>query len=446
MPDHDTTDHAVTNATDPDHITEYGEPTDISADVRRKLAESRAATYELKGGHPVNERIDLQDGRWYAEHLHEDQTWMRANAPVYHDPNSDLWAINGYEDLRRVSTDPSTFSSFHGIRPRTGHLPMMISFDDPEHRQRRGIVSQGFTPRRVKDQEADVAALCHELLDRVIENGSCDFVGEVAKWLPLIIIGDMLGIAREDGEKLLWWSDQLIKATTGEVADAEEATAAFVEYMNYQRAVIVDRRENPRDDLISTLVHAEVEGVSLTDDDLIFESLLILVGGDETSRHVVSGGMLQLIRHPDQLAALREDRSLLPAAIEEMLRWVTPIKTMSRMVTADTQVGGQTIPAGDEVLLMYSSANRDETVFDDPFTFDIRRSPNRHLAFGQGPHFCMGASLAKVELTKMFDAVLDRMHDIELTVDESELQWRASSFISGLEHLPITFTPGPKYA
>lgn len=431
-------------ATGPAATTERAGATDITSDVHRRLVETRATTFSSKGTHPINERIDLVDGRWFATHLHEDQTWMRENAPVYHDPNSDLWAITTYEDLRNCSTSPSTFSSFHGIRPKTGHLPMMISFDDPEHRQRRSIVSQGFTPRRVADQEADIRRLCHELLDAVIESGSCDFVGDVAKWLPLIVIGDMLGIEREDREKLLWWSDELIKATTGEVADAEEATAAFVEYLNYQRAVIEDRRENPRDDLISTLVHAEVDGVSLTDDDLIFESLLILVGGDETSRHVVSGGMLQLLLHPEAMADLRADRSLLPAAIEEMLRWVTPIKSMSRMVTEDIEVGGQAIPAGDEILLLYSSANRDASVFDDPFTFDIRRSPNKHLAFGQGPHFCLGSSLAKLELVGMFDAVLDRMHDVELAVDPDKLEWRPSSFISGLEHLPITFTPGKR--
>ena len=416
----------------------------ISEEYRRQLRDLQDMEFEPKGDHPVNERINLMDGRWYATHLTEDSTWMRENAPVYHDPHTDVWAITTYDDVRRVSTDTVTFSSDNGIRPKTGHLPMMISMDPPEHRLRRNLVSAGFTPRRVADQEQDLTRLCHQLVDEVIERGECDWVTDVAQWLPLIVIGWALGIDESDRERLLYWSDQLLKSTTGQLEDADEATAAFAAYAEYQAGVIADRRANPRDDLVSTLIAAEIDGEKLSDDDLLYELLLILVGGDETTRHVVSGGLLQLVKNPDVLQELREDRSLLPGAVEEMLRWVTPIKTMSRTVTTDVEVGGQTIPAGDELLLLYSSANRDASVFDDPFAFDIRRDPNRHLAFGQGPHFCLGNALARLELTAIFEVVLDRLHDIELTVDESELEWRPSSFISGLESLPIRFTPGPR--
>lgn len=415
--------------------------TSIRAEARRKLAEARATTFAPKGSHPVREEIDLLDGRWYATTHHEDLAWMRSAAPVYHDPNSDVWAVTRYDDIREVSTDPGTFSSYHGIRPKTGHLPMMISFDDPEHRTRRGLVSTGFTPRRVAEREESIRALCHDLVDDVIADGRCDWVGDVAAWLPLIVIGDMLGIAREDRGKLLEWSDQLLKSTTGDLEDQDEATAAFEEYVVYQSAIIEDRRQNPQDDLVSTLIEAEIDGERLSDDDLLYESLLILIGGDETTRHVLSGGMLQLIRHPGALAAIRRDPGLIPTAVEEMLRWVSPIKSMSRTTTRDVELGGETIPAGDELLLMYASANRDEAHFEAPFTFDIHREPNRHLAFGQGPHFCLGASLARLELKCMFEVVAERLHDLELAVDEDDLEWRPSSFISGLERLPITFTP-----
>ena len=189
------------------------------------------------------------------------------------------------------------------------------------------------------------------------------------------------------------------------------------------------------------LTQAEVDGERLDQESLIWESLLILIGGDETTRHVLSGALLALLEHPDQLQALREDRSLMPTAVEEFVRWVSPIRSMSRMVRQDVEIGGQTIPAGDEVLLFYPSANRDERVFDRPDTFDIRRDPNPHLAFGNGAHHCLGANLARLEISVMFDTLLDRIGDIELAVPRDQLQFRPSSFTSGLEGLPIRFAP-----
>jgi cytochrome P450 family 142 subfamily A polypeptide 1 len=261
----------------------------------------------------------------------------------------------------------------------------------------------------------------------------------------MIMIGDMLGVAPEDRQDLLRWSDDMVCALTGDgdPAMALQAANAFAAYNDYAGRVIAERRAEPRDDLISILVHAEVDGDRLEDEELKQESLLILVGGDETTRHVISGGMYQLIVHPDQREELVADRSKLPLAVEEMLRWVTPLKNMARTVTHDVELRGQLLAAGQELLLFYPSANRDEDVFDDPFRFDIHREPNDHVAFGFGPHFCLGNSLARLELTVMFDRLLDRLPDLEL-VGDGEPAHRPANFVSGYETMPVRFTPRPR--
>jgi cytochrome P450 family 142 subfamily A polypeptide 1 len=217
------------------------------------------------------------------------------------------------------------------------------------------------------------------------------------------------------------------------------AANAFANYTGYASTVIADRRtREPQDDLMSVMVHAEVDGDTLDDDELVQESLLILVVGDETTRHVISGGMNQLLQHPDQRDRLAADRELLDPAVEEMLRWVTPIKNMARTATRDVELDGQTIHEGEKLLLLYHSANRDERVFDDPHTFDIVRTPNDHVAFGFGTHFCLGASLARLEVKVMVDRLLTRLPDLELAGDTP---LRPANFISGFETMPVRFSP-----
>jgi cytochrome P450 family 142 subfamily A polypeptide 1 len=397
--------------------------------------------------HPQHPDVDLMSGEFWGREPHEVFTWMRANAPVYFDEVTSVWAVTRYHDLKHVSRTPETWSSAAGIRPSSQALPMMISMDDPHHFQRRKLVNRGFTPRRVRDQEAKVRQVCDEIIDRVCERGECDFVWDIAAPLPLIMIGDALGVEPEDRDTLMRWSDEMLRGLVGMTKDSPESVRgaqATAEYARYAAGVIEDRRAAARDDLMSTLVHAEVDGDRLDDASVIYESLLILVGGDETTRHVLSGGMYQLVNHPDQWAALVEDRSKLGGAVEEMLRWVTPIKNMGRTVTHDVELGGQTMAQGDKVLLVYASANRDEDVFDDPFTFDIERDPNEHVAFGFGPHFCLGNSLARLELAVMFDRLAERLPDIRLAdgiTDEAHLDRRAANFITGYERMPVTFTP-----
>jgi cytochrome P450 family 142 subfamily A polypeptide 1 len=232
----------------------------------------------------------------------------------------------------------------------------------------------------------------------------------------------------------------MLSALSGAPDAMEKATTVFIEYDAWCRQAIADRRAQPTDDLMSVLVHADVDGDKLTDDEIIHESLLILIGGDETTRHVITGGMYQLLLHPEQKQALVDDPSAIPVAVEEMLRWVSPIKNMARTVTEDVELRGQKLEAGQKLVLLYPSANRDERVFPAPFRFDAARQPNDHVAFGFGTHFCLGNSLARLELRVMFEQLLTRLPDIELA-DTAEPRLRASNFISGYEEMPVRFTP-----
>ncbi len=393
---------------------------------------------------PANFGIDLLSGAFFGREPHDAFAWMRANAPVYYDETNDVWAAASYAAVKQASVDTESFSSAQGIRPKSGPLPMMIEFDGAEHVLRRRLVSEGFTPRRVRDQEGKLHRICDALIDKVCERGRCDLVKDLAAPLPIIVIGDMLGVAPEDRDDLLRWSDDMLKALGApDPTLLDKSTAAFVEYTEYIHPVFDERRAtNSADDLVGVLVHAEIDGSSLDDDSLVHETLLILIGGDETTRHVISGGMEELLAHPDQLARLAADPSaLMPGAVEEMLRWVSPIKNMARTATRDVELAGAHIRAGQEILLLYPSANRDEAVFENAEEFDITRSPNPHMAFGFGAHFCLGNQLARLELRVMVERVLSRLPDLRLATSRDALPRRPANFISGIEEMPVVFTP-----
>jgi len=387
--------------------------------------------------------IDLLDGHFYAGDPEPAFGWLRANAPVWWDPARELFGVALHEDVQRVSKSPELFCSSGSSRPDAPAIPSMINMDDPLHKRRRGLVNRGFTPRRVDDHEPRIRAICRELVANVAGAGRCDFVRDLAAPLPMIVIGDMLGVEPEDRAALLRWSDELIEGTSATATPAQRAAAAtaFGEYAAYHRRVVEDRRARPRDDLMSVLVRAEIDGERLDDEALLQESLLILVGGDETTRHVISGGMLALIRHPEQRALLAREPARIATAVEEMLRWVTPIQNMNRTATRDLELRGQRIRKGDKVLLLYASANRDERVFDEPGRFDVTRDPNPHLAFGgYGTHHCLGASLARLELRVMFEELLAALPDLALEPGAA-LPLRPSNFIVGLERMPVVFPP-----
>ncbi len=393
----------------------------------------------MTAGGPV--RFDLLDGRWYAGQPYADWSWMREHEPAYWDATNEIWALTRYADVLAVEKDPETFSSHRAPRPHGDHLPMMISMDAPEHSNRRKLVSRGFTPRRVRAHEPTIRRICTEIIDRVAPKGECDFVWDIAAPLPLLLIADMLGFPPAAYDDLLRWSDDMIRGTTaGDPEAMETAMYAGIAFREFQLGVIADRRSKPpQDDLVSILCYADIDGERLDDESIIQESLLILIGGDETSRHVMTDGMLALLEHPDQQAILRDDPAAIDAGVEELLRWVSPIKNMSRTVTRDVEMHGRTLREGDQVVLMYPSANRDPAAFDDPDRFDVRRDPNPHLAFGFGPHFCMGASLARLELKVMFSELARRLPDLHLAGDP--FPRRSSNFISGPETMPVAFTP-----
>ena len=401
--------------------------------------------------HETRDDIGLMDRFFYLDPW-EQYAWMRDNAPAYWDPSADggLWGVTRYDDIMEIAKNPDTFCSGKSSRPERGYwVPSMINLDEPLQKRRRNIVNRGFTPRRVQDQEQKLRTLTTKLIDDVIEQGECDFVRDVARWIPMVAIGDMLGVEPEDHEQLLEWSDGLLGGgAVAEIEDDKERMAKQLsypeEYFAYQAAIIADRKVNPRDDLTSLLVTSEVDGEKLNDEEILQESLLILIGGDETTRHVMTGGLEQLILNPGEKQKLIGDPSKIERGVEEMLRWVSPIVNMNRTLTRDTELHGEKLREGDRVLLLYPAGNRDERAFDDPDTFQVERWPNRHVAFGgYGVHHCLGASLARLELKILFEEVLTRMPDIHFASDEP-LNRRPNNFITGIEEMPVAFTPGKR--
>ncbi len=387
--------------------------------------------------------VDFTDGNFYADgKAREAYRWMRANQPVFRDRNG-LAAAASYQAVLEAERNPELFSNTGGIRPETPGMPYMIDMDDPAHVLRRKLVNSGFTRKRVMDKVPSIATLCDTLIDSVCERGECDFVRDIAAPLPMAVIGDMLGVLPEERGMLLKWSDDLVTGLSSHIDEltAQAVMEAFAAYTAFTMDIIAKRRAEPTEDLFSILVNAEVEGQRMADDEIVMETLLILIGGDETTRHTLSGGTEQLLRHRDQWERLVADPDvLLPGAIEEMLRWTSPVKNMCRTLTADTTFHGTDLRKDEKIMLMFESANFDESVFGDPESFRIDRSPNSHLAFGFGSHFCLGNQLARLELSMMTKRVLERLPDLRLAGDAA-VPLRPANFVSGPEAMPVVFTP-----
>jgi cholest-4-en-3-one 26-monooxygenase len=292
----------------------------------------------------------------------------------------------------------------------------------------------------VRDLETQIEGYADGIIDAVCERGSADFVEEISAELPLLVIAELLGVPQEDRRMVFDWSNRMIGSEDPEyqLPDTDPGEAA-VAVFSYAEELAANRRLAPRQDLVSVLLDAEVEGEKLDQLELDLFFLLLIVAGNETTRNLMSGAMHAFFDHPDQWQLLLKDRSLLPSAVEEMLRWVTPVMHFRRTAVMDTELGGQQIKEGDKVVFWHTSANRDEKAFDHPDTFDITRTPNNHIAFGGGgPHFCLGANLARMEITVMFDRLLSRIPDITLNGDVQRLQ---SNFINGTKHIPVAFAP-----
>ncbi len=399
------------------------------------------------------EDVNLADsGNFVAAVPHEMFEVLRRDAPVWFHPGTDevegFWCIVKHADLVELSRDYGHASSalggitLHDASTEDLELQrqMMLMMDPPNHTKLRLLVNKGFTPRMIGRLDEHIRDIAKAIVDEVAARGECDFVTEVAAQLPLRVIVEMMGVPDADRPKIFEWTNRLIGSEDPEYnVSRDEAIGAATEMFMYSTELAAEKRANPGDDIISTLLQAEVEGNRLTDTEFNLFFQLLAVAGNETTRNLISNGMHFLFEHPDQWAKLVADRSLLPGAIDEMLRYASPVMYMRRTAPEDFELRGQTIRAGDKMALWYISANRDEEKFDDPNLFDITRSPNEYVAFGGGgPHFCLGANLAKLEIRVMFEELLTRLPDIELAGDIQRLR---SNFINGIKHMPVKFTP-----
>ena len=378
---------------------------------------------------------------------------LRKEAPIFWhkepDGGAGFWALTRYDDVMAVSKDPGTFSSYKGgtiLRDipeddLNNTRTIMLNMDPPQHARYRRLVSQGFTPRMTAALEPHIREIADKIIDAVITRGECDFVTEIAAELPLQVIAELLGIPLEDRHKVFEWSNRLIGFDDPEFQNSmEEGKLAAMEMYMYANQLALERKGSPRDDLVSVLMNGMVDGEQLS--ELEFDSffLLLAVAGNETTRNLISGGMLALIESPAERARLLAEPSLLPNAVEEMLRYVSPVMHFRRTATRDTEIRGQKIREGEKVTVWYISANRDEEVFPHANRFDAGRTPNNHLAFGIGEHFCLGSNLARLEIRIMFEQLLRRMPDIELAGTVARLR---SNFINGVKRMPVRYTRGP---
>ena len=402
--------------------------------------------------------IDLLDRDRFAHGIpHEWFTYLRKEAPVFKHPEPDgpgFWVVTKYADVVTVGRDGTTYSSdqkrggvvvleetMQNEFEQGGNL--MLTMDAPEHTRYRKLVNRGFTPRQISALEVHIRDMTNQILDTVIERGECDFVVDVAAELPLQVIAEMLGVPMEDRHKLFEWSNRMIGSEDPEyIVSEEEVQTAQIEMFMYANSLAQERRANPRDDIVTTLLGAEIDGDTLSEMDFNLFFLLIAVAGNETTRNSISHGIRAFCDYPEQYQLLVNDPSLATPATEEIVRWASPVMYFRRNVTRDTELRGQKLQEGDKVSIWYVSANRDEDVFDDPFTFDILRTPNEHVGFGGGgPHHCLGANLARMEIRVLLEEMARRMPNLELTGDVQPLR---SNFIGGIKHMPVRFPKGAR--
>lgn len=399
---------------------------------------------------PAAPKIDLwSSSSFVGGHPRDQYHWLRQNDPVHWHEEPDgrgFWAITRHEDVRAISRDSQTFSNsptilMQDVPPGSGGAGgnMMIMMDPPGHTRYRKLVKGGFTPRAVAPRREQIASLARRIVDDVIERGECDFVTDIAGKLPSYVIADLVGIPLEDGVMFYEWTE-IIHSAPDAVPPAVRAET-LGKMVQYSARVAQQKLANPGDDLSTQLLHAEVDGERMTLPDFVSFFILLMDAGGDTTRNLVGGGMQVLFEHPDQLDRLRSNMdTMLPNAVEEMLRYVSPVVYMRRTLTRDTEIRGRTLRDGDKLLMYYGAANADEDVFEDGDSFDITRDCTEHVAFGSGgAHFCLGSNIARLEIEVMFREVLARLRGIERV---GETTWLASNFISGPTHLPVRFRTG----
>jgi len=377
-------------------------------------------------------------------------TRIRREDPVHWDEVNGFWLLTRHADVRSASKQPELFSSQPKGPWHTFDVHFsMQALDGPEHRRQRGIASKGFTPRMVRRLRETAHTTIHACIDAVEPQGACEFVSALASPVPLRLIADMLGLPEEHFDLFQRWSDGTassdlaLRSSPGFAADR-----AQLEALLHEEAA--KRRVEPRDDLISAVVAAEAEGrldwggaesfEGFSKDDLVSFAQFILIAGNETTRNAISRGMLALIEHSEQRALLRAQPDLLPRAVDEILRWSSPVRVLRRVALRDTELRGKKIREGDSVLLVYASANRDEEVFADPFAFRVDRSPNEHITFGLGPHYCLGANLARMEIETVMAALLERLPDLRLAPG-ARVRFARNPILAAIDEMPVVFTP-----
>jgi cytochrome P450 len=392
--------------------------------------------------------VNLADPGTYSEGMPYDAfRKLRERAPVAWHPYKDgpgFLALTGYDEVVAVSRDsvtwssetdavyfdvpgPDDFADMRGV--------MMLTMDPPRHTKLRALVNKGFTPRQVAKLNERIADMARDVVDKVIEKGECDFVKDVAGALPSYVIAELLGIPLEDGYRLY----ELTEITNAGLLGDARVSEAGMQMFAYAAELATSKRAQPGDDIATSLLHAEVDGQRLTDMEFNFFFILLLNAGGDTTRNLVAGGMRVLMENPEELAKLEADPSLLPTAVEEMLRYVSPVISFVRTATKDTELRGVRVNKGDRAAMFYPSANRDETQFADPDLFDITRTPNPHMAFGGGgTHFCLGANLSRVEAAAIVPEVLSRMKNLELA---GPVERMPSTLINGIHSMPVRFTP-----
>jgi len=403
---------------------------------------------------PIHPGIYARDG-----YPHEFWTRLRAEDPVHWWDRTEgvpFWAVTKHADIVSIGKQPDKWVSgprltiSHMPEPETNEFPpTLIQLDPPKHGQYRQLVSKRFTPRFFGRMHGDIERIGKEIVDALIQDkdgGECDFVQEVSAPLPIAVIAWMLGVPKSDWRLLFDWTNAIIGSQDPEYQVEgkdfrETAMDSMRELFLYFSKLVEEKKKNPADDLVTLFANAEIDGEKLPPMDVLAWCLIIVVAGNETTRNGTTGGMLAFIEHQDQMRKLQADMSLLDSAVEEVVRWTTPIIHFARTATEDVELRGKTIKEGESVALFYPSANRDEEIFEDPFAFRIDRNPNRHLGFGVGEHFCLGAHVARFELKIAYKYLLPRIDEIELAGEPERLY---SSLVGGIKHLPIRYKLKPE--
>ncbi|GAA0938886.1 cytochrome P450 [Actinocorallia libanotica] len=406
--------------------------------------------------------LAVADPRAYAdeERLHDALSLLRRESPVHRveaPGYNPFWVITKHADVMEVERDnklflsaPRTLLSTAEVdelqrqqREQGMELRTLVHMDDPQHRVVRAIGADWFRPKAMRAMQERIDELARQYVDRMVElGGECDFVRQVAVHYPLYVILSLLGLPESDFPRMLKLTQELFGGQDEELRrgeSAQEQMAALFDFFDYFNALTTARRREPTGDLASAIANARVDGEPLSDVDTASYYVIIATAGHDTTSATIAGGLHALIENPDQLRRLKDDPSLLPLATDEMIRWVTPVKEFMRTASADTEIRGVPIAEGEAVLLSYPSANRDEDVFTDPFRFDVGRDPNKHLAFGFGVHYCLGAALARMEIQALYRELLPRLDSIELA---GTPRWTATTFVGGLKHLPVRYTLG----